>query len=130
MKIRKLIICLSFLATLCACKKDQLPDYVFNSPYDENSGIELFAIDTIYLSFDHQIVYLFFENDSILTHAISVADSLVVFRDGALHFQDLPKNHCADVGVSPQTSYTYNFAFRDSTGALTKLSQPVQVDIP
>ena len=130
MKIRNLITLFSIVGILASCEKDQIPDYVFNSPYDENSGIEIFTVDTTYLSADHHIVYIFFENDSMLTHAILAADSLVVFRDGSLYSQDLPKDHAVDINVSLHTTYTYNFAFRDSTGALTKISQPYSVEIP
>lgn len=130
MNTKDLMICLLFLAALSSCKKDELPYYFFESPYDEHSGIEIFTLDTIYLSFDHHVAYLFFQDDSMLLHAISAADSLVVYRNGALYSEQLPNDHYADVGVSLHTTYNYNFAFLDSTGALTKISQPFEVDIP
>jgi hypothetical protein len=128
MKYAPLILLLG-LNLFCSCVKEY-PVYVFDNPYEENSGIEIFILDTFYFSTDHHVAYIFFKEDSMILYAMGVADSLVVFRDGAPYFEDRPKDHVVDLGVSPSTTYIYNFAFRDSTGALTKISQPFTIEVP
>lgn len=130
MKSVNILTSLLIFTLLFSCRKDNLPDNIFDSVYEEESGIEIFTIEKFYFSNDHKILYVYFLNDSVMLHARDVADSLVVFRDGKLHQQDTPKDHFADFNIFPNDIYTYTFAFRDSMGALTKISTPHIIEIP
>ncbi|MBK9731107.1 MAG: hypothetical protein IPO83_07445 [Chitinophagaceae bacterium] len=130
MKHWSLLVVTVILTVFFSCRKDNLETPLFDSPYEEDSGIEIFNIDKFYFSFDHKILYVYFINDSIMLHARELADSLLIYRDGEIYITDAPKDHFADLNISQDTFYTYEFAFRDTAGALTKISAEHVIDIP
>jgi hypothetical protein len=132
--IKYWLILTNIVFTLMACEKDRLKNDLY-SPLDENSGKQVFIIDSIRISSfgtPNKYMYCYFRIDNAQIKNPSLLKKILSYKSGKFQGKwDIKAKYFTDLTpVQSGHTYTYNLALLDFYNDTSKLSEPIVVTIP
>ena len=124
------MLLLIFVAAGCYDYKESLvEDITIYNALAEDSGIEIFSVDSIVVK--NNEVKFYFETDLSIVPDTTKLKRVVIFKDGEPTKYLDPGNYSyfVDINVVPGKTYIYQFALQDFTTKFSKLSKKYQVKL-